>query len=163
MVGGLALGSDELRSWSLGGRDAEAVMGEMEEAPKRRTWRFHHGRPSDSPGAMGKCLPKSRFGFAFILYLDVEYCFPGSGLRWGRVRSRRILRGYGERVPLYVVVRVGHGVCRTQRGSELTPSREKDRVGESAHPSQSLGYSVASKLAYPSQCQVWDRGKVRSH
>ena len=44
---------DDLRSWSLGGPNAEAVTGVVEEAPRRRTQQTHCGRPSDSPGAMG--------------------------------------------------------------------------------------------------------------
>ena len=108
---------DDLRSWSLGGPDAEAVTGGMEEeALKRRVRRTHCGRPSDSPGALGQFLPRSLFGFAFVLYGEVEYCFPWRGLRLGKVGSRRILRGCSQQNRPCVVVGIGHGVCGNRVG-----------------------------------------------
>ena len=51
-------------SWSLGEPNAEAVMGKAEEALRRRT-RY---------GVIGNYLPRSRFGFMYVVNVETESC-----------------------------------------------------------------------------------------
>lgn len=79
---------NDLRSWSVSGPNSlraakrlsggrgEFTAGRVREAFKRWTRRTHCWRLSDSPGAIGQCLLRSRFGFACVFYGEVMYGSP---------------------------------------------------------------------------------------